>query len=67
MLVIEQSLIADLQTYNVAAIKGRKDLNMSIYPDSLNYIYTFEAGFILCFYPFFKNEIFLNNYIDIAL
>ena len=40
MLVIEQSLIADLETYNVAAIKGRKDLNVSIYPDSLNYIFT---------------------------
>ena len=40
MLVIEQVLIADLETYKVAAIKGRKDLAVSIYPDSLNYIFT---------------------------
>ena len=44
MLVIEQALIADLETFNVSAIKGRKDLNVSIYPVSLNYIYTSEAA-----------------------
>ena len=43
MLVIQQALIADLETFNVSAIKGRKDLNVSIYPVSLNYIYTSEA------------------------
>ena len=51
MLVIEQFLIADLQTFNVAAIKGRKDLNVSIYPDSLNYIYTSESGFDIKIHP----------------
>ena len=51
MLVIEQFLIADLQTYNVAAIKGRKDPNVSIYPDSLNYIYTLESGLDIKIHP----------------
>ena len=73
MLVIEQALIADLETFNVSAIKGRKDLNVSIYPVSLNYIYTSEAappslyvcGWILTIeklikIQFFQIETFIN-------
>ena len=68
MLVIEQVLIADLETFNVSAIKGRKDLNVSIYPVSLNYIYTSEAdpSLTLCLWMHFnqckthKNTAFPN-------